>query len=60
MVDIICEKISEGAENEQSSNQTNNNPGNSGPNYRAGQTAGATKLTDSANNSGLNSQSCQC
>jgi len=59
LVDIICEKIAESSENEQSSNQSTS-AGNSGPNYRSGNTSGATKLTDAANNAGFNTQSCQC
>ena len=63
MVDIICEKIAEGGDNDQfsSSNQATNNAGNNGgPNYRGGPSSGATKLTDEANNSAFNTQTCQC
>jgi len=61
LVDIICEKIAEGNDNDQSNNHTTNNAaGNSGPNYRGGPSSGATKLSDEANNSAFNSQSCQC
>ena len=48
--------MSEGAENEAPAGST----GVSGPNVRGGPTTGATRLTDTANNSGFNTQSCQC
>ena len=48
--------MSEGAENE----TTSQNFGASTNNNRAGLGSGGTRLTDSNNNSGFNSQSCQC
>jgi hypothetical protein len=64
LVDIICDKMSEGGDNDGSSNANpgggggaGGSGGGSGPNVRGGPASGATKLTDSASNS---SQSCQC
>ena len=50
--------MSEGTENEASSQTfgTANSPNTNRP----GMSSGGTRLTDSANNSGFNSQSCQC
>ena len=53
--------MSEGAENETSGGPSGGvGGGMGGPNVRGGPTSGATRLTDSANNSGFNTQSCQC
>ena len=63
MVDIICDKMAEGGENETSasSNATHGTGSTGGPNIRGGPTTGATRLTDSLNNQpGASNQSCQC
>lgn len=63
LVDIICDKMAEGGENETSasSNATHGTGSTGGPNIRGGPTTGATRLTDSLNNQpGASNQSCQC
>lgn len=53
--------MAEGGDNDGSSGNASTGMGpSSGPNLRGGPSSGATKLTDTSNNSGLNSQSCQC
>ena len=63
LVDIICDKMAEGGDNESSStSNATNSAGNAGggvPNLRGGPSTGATKLTDSSNNN-MNNQGCQC
>ena len=49
--------MSEGADAETSSQTFGTTSPN---NNRPGMSSGGTRLTDSANNSGFNSQSCQC
>jgi hypothetical protein len=48
--------MSEGADNDASSSSF----GNTTNATRPGNTSGSARLTDSNNNSGFNSQSCQC
>ena len=57
LVDIICVKMSEGADNEANAAATNTSPRAANNGINVG--AGGTRLTDSSNASGL-SQSCQC
>ena len=57
MVDIICDKLSESGDIENSSNAN----GSANPNMRGGTSTGTTKLTNSAKGSTNSSnQSCQC
>ncbi|CAF0836003.1 unnamed protein product [Brachionus calyciflorus] len=58
LVDIICEKMAEGGENEGTPNTSSNMGNLSSSNARGGQIPGVTRLTDSSNSS--SNQSCQC
>ncbi len=67
LVDIICDKMAEGGDNDTSSAQTGQGnmgggggAGAGGPNVRGGQNSGTTRLTNASNNNSGDNQPCQC